>query len=1310
MGMRFFSLTATVVAGVVLAIVLAGCPKAPEASLALLVTPKSLDFGATETALPLKVSKNYTSVPLGQFRASSSVSWLSVSPSSGTSSGPDDPATILVTVHRELMNAGESLGSIILTAQGASQVSVPVKAFRRIGAAFSVSSNDAFVGDELRFIDQSRAVGGAPPISSWMWDFGDGTTSNSPNPTHIYSAEGSYTITLTVSNGEETAALTRQHFVTVRARVAPVADFQADAVEVYPGANVQFSSTSNEGTGAIISYAWNFGDGEAGSGRDPVHSYTNVGTYSVSLTVTTAHGQDTRIRQNYITVLPYAPEAAFSSDVQRAVLGVNGGRVAFSDESEPGSFPITDWFWEFGDGETSGEPEPVHTYHQTGFYTVSLTVTAENGQMNTFTALNYIEVIPNDIAAEFALENHNAEVEQPVQFTDLSAPGPSPITQWRWDFGDGESSYERHPLHVYHNAGTFTVSLTVTNAYGFDEEVKVDCITVWPISTLKRYINDSGPASYTVYDIVPVPYGGKLLTAHILDLHSQTFRPGEVEPAEWHHWMVVITPSTLVTDTALMIISGGSNRATPNFDPNNVTGERAVALEFVARTGAAAILLPTVPNQPLVFHGDGIGRKEDEAIAYTFDQFLNGGDEYWPLLLPMTRSAVAAMDVVQNYGAIRGFNIQDFVITGASKRGWTTWLTGAADDRVRAIAPLVIDVPNMRTQMNYHRQAYNGYSYAVQDYVDFDVFDRFGTERGQELLKIVDPYSYLWALDMPKLIVNSTGDQFFLPDSAQFYVHDLPGENRLRYMPNTDHGIEQGSSLEELGASLISFFTYVANDYPLPSFTWEVTRDNEIQVRTESTSVPISVRLWSATVSGTMRDFRFASTGAIWSSQTLRDPDGDGTYLATVPTPTAANTWTGFFVALTFRDRGQAQTFCTELRVTPDVMPFGPPVLRVDKDAAGAGDGSSWSNAFTSIQEAIVAATGAGFHEIWVAEGVYEEAIMLESDLALYGGFKGTEHALFDRDINAHPVIIDGRAAAGGLPAKHVVTIEQKSNIRLDGFSITGGDASTVIPGDWSATAGGGIYCSQLDETVVITNCKIYGNRAANSGGGIACSGFRDGAHLVECSPVIENCIVTDNYGALGAGGILCFAGANPTIVNTIVTDNRCTGIANEWGGGGIGCVDASSPAIANCILARNTTTAQTGGLSAGSLIWGGDCDPVCVNTIFFENGDIAVYEGTTDSDVTLKHCLFFGNTGGDVWDENSTLYTGAAQINANIAEANLCVSGDPEFVDADNDDFRVRPGSPAVDAGTADGAPDTAIDGTPRPQGGAIDIGPYEQ
>ncbi len=1306
---RFWSVWFALLAGVGGVVALSGCPGPPNATIALIVSPTVLDFGATESALTFQVRKNYTSVPLGQFRVSSNVSWIMVEPSTGTSSGPDDPATVTVIVDRSLLGAGETAGTLSVTAEGATQVNLSVKAFRQVGAAFSVSSNDAFVGDEVQFTDLSQAVGGAPAITSWEWAFGDGGTSSEQNPRHAYAAPGSYDVTLTVSNGEESATSTRQGYVSVRAKVPPTADFVASIVETFPGTDIQFTDASSAGTSSITGYAWDFGDGTSSTQENPVHAYTQTGTFTVSLTVTSAHGQDTETKQNYIVVSPIPPGAGFSSDVRQAVIGPLGAVVEFYDESEAGTFPIVDRFWEFGDGETSTENDPIHTYQETGFYTVSLTVTAQNGQMDTATVANYIEVVENTITANFTVDNRNADIGQEVQFTDTSDPGPSPIIQWSWDFGDGGVSDEPDPVHVYTEEGTYTVSLTVANAYGSDAEVRSGYITVRPLSVLKRYIRDAGPPSYGVDTVVPVSYGGQTITFHVVDLLSQTFREGEIVPAEWQHWMVLITPPEITSDTALLIIAGGSNSATPGFDPANLSGEALVALEFVSQMGAVAVLLPTVPNQPLVFHDDGIGRREDEAIAYTYDQYLNGGDEYWPLLLPMTKSAVSAMDVTQDYGALIGMDIEDFVITGASKRGWTTWLSAVADARVRAIAPLVIDVLDMQTQMDYHYQAYNGYSSAVHDYVDFNVFDRFDTERGQELLAIVDPYSYLWALDMPKLLINSTGDQFFLPDSAQFYVHELPGETRLRYLPNTDHGVEQGSSLQDLAASLFSFYAAVANDLPLPSFTWEVTDDNEIQVQTEPAFPPVEVKLWSATVSGALRDFRYASVGAVWSFQTLGDPDGDGVYIATVPTPAASNTWTGFFVNLTFNQGGIPHVFSTELRVTPDKMPFGPPVLRVDKDAAGSNDGSSWSNAFTSIQEAIDAAAITGFDEIWVAEGVYEEAITMASDIALYGGFAGTEHARFDRDFEAHRTIIDGSTAAGGQPAKHVVYMHRTTNTRLDGFSITGGDASGVVPDDWPATAGGGIYCGRVDNTNVIANCRVYGNSADDSGGGIACVGYRAPA-LDECNPIIENCIVTGNYGGLGAGGILCIVGASPVIVNTIIAGNSCQGVAEEAGGAGIGCADASSPTFANCLVANNATPTTAGGAGVGSPVWGGDCDPEFVNTIFYGNDDVAIYEGTADSDVTLKNCLFFANAAGDVWDEDSTLYTGAVQINANIPEATNCVTGEPKFIDAANGDYRVAADSPAVDAGTSDGAPDAAIDGIRRPQGAADDIGPYEQ
>lgn len=1286
-----------------------GCPKPSNATLALIVSPKSLDFGTTQTSLTLNVAKNYTSTPLGVFRVTSNVTWLTADPATGTSSGPDDPATITVSVDRALMTVGTNLASISVTAEGASRIEIPVQAVRQVAAAFAVSNNAAFTGDELQFTDLSQTVSGAPPIISWEWDFGDGATSSEQNPIHAYTAAGSYDISLTVSNGDETATLSRRDYVSVQAKVSPSADFSAEPTHAVVGEPIQFTNLSEIGTSPITSYSWSFGDGSSSTEENPLHTYAEVGTYDITLTVESEHGRDSTAKHNYVTISPIAPVAAFSADPREAVLGPSGARVQFTDQSQEGTFPITKWYWEFGDGGTSTGQNPSHTYERSGNYTVSLTVTAENGQADTATIPDYIEVIQSTIEADFTAEPQIARVGQSIQFTDTSTASPVPVTRWSWNFGDGNSSQQANPTHTYGTEGTYTVSLTVSNAYGSDTEVKADYITVSPISTLDRYIIEAGPPSYEVYGVMPFEYEGQTIRFHVLDLKSQTFRPGEVEPAQWQHWLVLVTPPVITTDTALIVISGGRNTDTPSFDPNDLSTEAEIAAGFAARMGAVAVLLPTVPNQPLDF-GDGVPRREDDAIAYTYGRYLDGGDEFWPLLLPMTKSAVAAMDVTQDYIAGLGRDIADFVVTGASKRGWTTWLTGAADDRVKAIAPIVIDILNMQTQMNYHHQAYNAYSEAVEEYVNFNVFDRFDTERGQKLLEIVDPYSYLPMLTMPKLIINSTGDQFFLPDSAQFYVHDLPGETRLRYLPNTGHGVEQGESIRDLADSLLSFFQEVANDTPLPSFSWEVTEHNKIEVTTDPAFPPSSVSLWTATVSGEKRDFRYDSVGDIWESQALSDSDSDGVYVASVPTPTEPNTWTGFFVDLTFDHAGVPHTFSTELRVTPDTMPFGPNVLRVDKDAHGANDGSSWSNAFTRIQDAINAAVAEDVEEIWVAEGTYNEAITLESDLALYGGFEGTEYARFDRDVDARPTIINGSTAAGGQAAKHVVYMHQTTNARIDGFSITGGDASGVMPDDWPAIAGGGIYCGRVDETNVIANCRVYGNSAGDSGGGIACVGYRGDSNVDECNPTIENCIITGNYGGRGAGGMVCIVAASPSVTNTIIAGNSCQGVPNEAGGAGVGCAGASSPTFANCLIASNTTRNQAGGAGIGSPIWGGDCDPVFINTIFYGNDDAAVHEGTEDSDATLTNCLFYNNEAGDVYDETANLYTGAAQINANIPEASNCISGDPLFVDAENGDYRVSPDSPAIDSGTANGAPPADIEGTARPQGAADDIGPYEQ
>ena len=412
--------------------------------------------------------------------------------------------------------------------------------------------------------------------------------------------------------------------------------------------------------------------------------------------------------------------------------------------------------------------------------------------------------------------------------------------------------------------------------------------------------------TYTVVNTVK----GLGYTAYILDMKSQTWRKSsEVDRTVWQHWLTIIKPDVLTSDKALLWINGGRNGGSP---PSSAD----LMLAGIALNARAVVAdLKMVPNEPLTFPDGGGPRSEDAIIAYTFNKYMATGDETWPLLLPMVKSAVRAMDTVHSHllSVTNGtLDVNQFAVAGGSKRGWTTWLTGAVDKRVIAIAPAVIDVLNMDKQMKHHYSAYGFYSDAIKDYVQMKIFERLDTPQGQALIKFIDPYEYRSRYTMPKFGVNSTGDQFFLPDSAQFYFKDLIGEKHLRYVPNTDHGLA-GS---DAPMSLMVFFKSILAASQRPQFSWSI-EDDAITVKT--VTKPTAVYLWQASNQKT-RDFRLEIIGPVWQSSPLSD-QGDGTYVGRVPEPKEG--WTAFFVELTFdSEHGIPYKFTTQVHVVPRRLPF----------------------------------------------------------------------------------------------------------------------------------------------------------------------------------------------------------------------------------------------------------------------------------------------------------------------------------------------------------------------------------------------------
>ena len=211
----------------------------------------------------------------------------------------------------------------------------------------------------VSFTDQSTGE-----ITSWLWDFGDGNTDSTRNPIHTYASPGTYTVTLTVTGpgGGDTAL--KADYITVN-YPAIVADFAATPTSGPAPLTVSFTDQS---TGDITSWLWNFGDGNTDSTRNPIHTYASPGTYTVTLTVSGPDGSDTAVKADYITVNYPAPVAAFAA---APTSGPAPLTVSFIDQS---TGEITSWLWDFGDGSTDSTQTPTHTYTSPGTYTVTLTV------------------------------------------------------------------------------------------------------------------------------------------------------------------------------------------------------------------------------------------------------------------------------------------------------------------------------------------------------------------------------------------------------------------------------------------------------------------------------------------------------------------------------------------------------------------------------------------------------------------------------------------------------------------------------------------------------------------------------------------------------------------------------------------------------------------------------------------------------------------------------------------------------------------------------------------------------------------------
>jgi len=407
---------------------------------------------------------------------------------------------------------------------------------------------------------------------------------------------------------------------------------------------------------------------------------------------------------------------------------------------------------------------------------------------------------------------------------------------------------------------------------------------------LNDYVKKADPAfEWKLKEKKEYPQG----TTYEISLTSQ-----EWQGIKWQHALMIYQPKDVKPrDVLFLWVTGGK----PNL------GNAVLALEMATKMQAPVAFLFDIPNQPLFD-----GKKEDALIAETFVQYLKTKDASWPLLFPMVKSVVKAMDAVQAFSKEEWkLPVKQFIVSGASKRGWTSWLSAATSDpRIKAIAPLVIDTLNMMKQMPHQVASFGKPSEQIADYVKRGLVPLPDSDEARKLWSWVDPWVYRDKLTLPKMIINGTNDPYWSQDALNLYWDDLKGDKWVLYVPNAGHNLEQkhedGKKDRNRSLStLAAFARHQMADKPMPKLTWKHEGTDTCILTVKCEPAPKTARLW--VTEATTRDFRQSK----WTEQPAKHENGTVSGECLCP----KEGYRAFFAECDFEIDGLAYTLSTQLRV-----------------------------------------------------------------------------------------------------------------------------------------------------------------------------------------------------------------------------------------------------------------------------------------------------------------------------------------------------------------------------------------------------------
>lgn len=473
---------------------------------------------------------------------------------------------------------------------------------------------------------------------------------------------------------------------------------------------------------------------------------------------------------------------------------------------------------------------------------------------------------------------------------------------------------------------------------------------------LDNYVNAND--GYFNFWYSGVTRSGEGWTAYMYNLTSQKWFDANFSSKPiWTHQVAIIVPHDVnkSLDSAFVYMTGHGTPRNGSWPDANDEG-LLIAAEVALAAKSPGAVVWQIPDECIVFFTDPLGknncRSEDAAIAWTWWAFTHpdrigatDSNPEWILEFPMTKAGVKALDMLEQTIHLHtgGVVVKGFYVSGASKRGWTTWLVGATGgSRVRGIMPIVLDALNVVEFAHRQFQFYGAWTFALEDYYRMNFTQDLDLPQTQKLMQNVDPWYYRQRLTMPKLAINAVGDEFQMPDDQRHWAPYMPGEMNLLMVKNAEHSMATG--VLELMQSAGAFLQACQQNYARPSYSWSIDETTgAITVTTPIAPSVITVAYAKSPtgVSAGRRDFRWAAINASWCivkvfgacvrpviwKTTLKyvTQINATTWQAQMDAPTDG-TWLGFMVEMQWPNPSGPDDFyfTTPVSVIPNTKPFAP--------------------------------------------------------------------------------------------------------------------------------------------------------------------------------------------------------------------------------------------------------------------------------------------------------------------------------------------------------------------------------------------------